>query len=421
MRSKVGFAFALILAAPTTLCAAGLQTIEQGTWDMGRGMVGFASAADSAATSFYNPAGMTRLDGLQVTGGILGILGNSKFDSDSGTTIPGGDGRNATGNVVVPGGMFGVYELNEEWAVGASFTAPFVGSLDYGDTWAGRYFIRRFDLTSYRVAPAVAYQVNDWLSLGATVGVIYSEVELKLAVPTRPLGDPPPPADGQVKIKDADDWELTWGLSAMLDLREGTRLGLVYVSEVDQDDLSGSLDVSLPVPPAGFSTGLDLGLTFPQGVIASLRQEVGDDLVVFLDAAWADFSEFSTIKLDISGGTSVDLNAHFRDTIAYGIGSEYRLSPLWTLLAGISYASSPVSNSNRSVALPLDRQVRYGLGVRHQWRDDVTLALSYEYLDLGDNKLSNTLGGGDRDGQTVSGDYSPNHVQFIAFTINKHF
>ena len=31
MRSKVGFAFALILAAPATLCAAGLQTIEQGT------------------------------------------------------------------------------------------------------------------------------------------------------------------------------------------------------------------------------------------------------------------------------------------------------------------------------------------------------------------------------------------------------
>ncbi|MCZ6568982.1 MAG: outer membrane protein transport protein, partial [Deltaproteobacteria bacterium] len=94
MRSKVGFAFALILAAPATLCAAGLQTIEQGTWDMGRAMVGFASAADSAATSFYNPAGMTRLDGLQVTGGLMGILGNSKFDSDSGTNIPGGDGRN---------------------------------------------------------------------------------------------------------------------------------------------------------------------------------------------------------------------------------------------------------------------------------------------------------------------------------------
>ena len=319
---------------------------------------------------------------------------------------------------MVPGGLFGVYQLNEEWAVGASFTAPFVGSLDYGDSWAGRYFIRRFDLTSYRVAPAVAYQVNDWLSLGATAGVVYSEVELKLAVPT-PV--PAPGGDGQIKIKDADDWEVSWGLSAMLDLREGTRLGLLYVSEVDQSDLSGRLEVSLPVPPAGFSTGLDLGLTFPQSVVASLRQEVGEDLAVFLDVAWADFSEFSTIGLDVSGGPTVDLNAHFRDTIAYGIGAEYRLAPLWTLLAGISYASSPVSNSNRSVALPLDRQVRYGLGVRHQLREDVTLGLSYEYLDLGDNQVSNTLTGGLAAGGTVSGDYSPNHVQFIAFTINKSF
>lgn len=90
-------------------------------------------------------------------------------------------------------------------------------------------------------------------------------------------------------------------------------------------------------------------------------------------------------------------------------------------MAGISYASSPVSNSNRSVALPLDRQVRYGLGVRHQWRNDVTLALTYEYLDLGDNKLSNTLTGGLAAPGTVSGDYDPNRVHFIAFTINKHF
>jgi long-chain fatty acid transport protein len=238
MRSKVGFAFALILAAPATLCASGFQTIEQGTWDMGRGMVGFASAADSAATSFYNPAGMTRLDGLQVTGGIMGILGNNQFDPDSGTTIAGGDGGNSSGNAVVPGGMFGVYQLNEEWAVGANFTAPFVGSLDYGDTWAGRYFDWKFDLTSYRLAPSVAYQVNDWLSLGATGGVIYSEVELKVAVPT--LG-----GDGSIKLKDADDWEVSWGLSAMMDLREGTRLGLVYNSEIDEEEVSG-LPASAP-------------------------------------------------------------------------------------------------------------------------------------------------------------------------------
>ncbi len=418
MRSKVGFAFALILAAPATLFAAGFQTIEQGTWDMGRAMVGFASAADSAATSFYNPAGMTRLDGLQVTGGIMGILGKSEFDPDSGPSPPrllgASDGGNALDNAVAPGGLFGVYPLNEEWAVGASFTAPFVGSLDYRDSWPGRYFIQEFDLTAYRLAPAVAYQVNDWLSLGATLGVIYSEIELKRAVPTRA-------GEGQIKREDADDWAVTWGLSAMMDLREGTRLGLVYSSEVEQDDLSGRLEVSLPVIPVGFSTGLDLGITYPQAVIASLRQEVGDDLLVFADFAWADFSEFSTIRLDVSGGPAVDLNAHFRDTIAYGIGSEYRLSPLWTLMAGISYASSPVSNGNRSVALPLDRQVRYGLGVRHQWRDDVTLALTYEYLDLGDNKLSNTLTGGLEADGTVSGDYSPSYVQFIAFTINKHF
>lgn len=39
------------LLIPCSSFASGLQTLEQGTWDMGRAVVGAMSAADSATTS----------------------------------------------------------------------------------------------------------------------------------------------------------------------------------------------------------------------------------------------------------------------------------------------------------------------------------------------------------------------------------
>ena len=63
-----------------------------------------------------------------------------------------------------------------------------------------------------------------------------------------------------------------------------------------------------------------------------------------------------------------------------------------------------------------DSQVRYGAGVRYGWSEDLILAFSSEYLDLGDAQLSNNLGGG-----TLSGDYPDNYAHFFVLTLSKSF
>lgn len=90
LRSVCGLVVGLL--APYTALAAGFQTLEQGTWDVGRAVVGSAVAADSAATVFYNPAGMTKLESPELVMGTMGIVGESRFDTDSGTTFSGATG-----------------------------------------------------------------------------------------------------------------------------------------------------------------------------------------------------------------------------------------------------------------------------------------------------------------------------------------
>ncbi len=409
MKSIRMIGLALSLVAPTGAHAAGFQSIEQGTWDIGRAVVGATSAADSAATAFYNPAGMMLIEDRQITGGLMGVLVNAEFDTEPGTTFTGGGSGNAGSNIVTPAGPFFVDPLNEKWALGFSLTAPFIGSLDYGRSWAGRYFAREVDLAMYRAAPAVAYRVNDWLSLGASVAINYTKFDFKVAIPTLTT-------DAKLKIDGADEWQWSFSLGAMLELQEGTRLGINYFSEVENDDLRGDFDLTTPGPLLGFSGGVEVQFTLPQGLVGSLRQEITDDLVLYFDLGWADFSAFRHISVDFSGGTSVNANIHFNDITFGGIGGEYRLDDGWTLQAGVAYAGSPVGGSDRSPALPFDRQIRYATGVRYEWSESLTLAFSYEFVDFGSNNTNvQGLGG------TLKGDYDPSHAHFLVFTASKKF
>ena len=82
----------------------------------------------------------------------------------------------------------------------------------------------------------------------------------------------------------------------------------------------------------------------------------------------------------------------------------------------VSGSSAPVGGSDRSPALPFDRQIRYATGVRYEWSESLTLALSYEFLDFGSNNVNVQGFGG-----TLKGDFDPNRAHFFAFTARHKF
>ena len=77
--------------------AAGFWIYEMGTPDLGTASAGRAASAKDAATVFGNPAGMTKLDRSQLLVGTQLVVGDVHFNRDSGTTVAGGNGGNASG------------------------------------------------------------------------------------------------------------------------------------------------------------------------------------------------------------------------------------------------------------------------------------------------------------------------------------
>ena len=88
--------------------AAGFQLLEQNASGLGNSYAGSAALADNASTVFYNPAGMTQLSGLQVSGGLTAVGTSFKYSnegsSSTGALANTGNGGDGGGWGFIPNG-----------------------------------------------------------------------------------------------------------------------------------------------------------------------------------------------------------------------------------------------------------------------------------------------------------------------------
>ena len=95
---------------------------ENGAPEHGTANAGSAARASDAATAWYNPAGMTRLDSTQFMVGVVPIFSSAKFDPGPLTSVSGGGGGDAGG--FLPAASFNfVHDTTENFKWGIGFGA----------------------------------------------------------------------------------------------------------------------------------------------------------------------------------------------------------------------------------------------------------------------------------------------------------
>jgi long-chain fatty acid transport protein len=406
--------------------AAGLWLYEMGTPDVGTASAGMASRAADAATAFANPAGMTRLTGAQLMVGVQPIYADVKFDTQS-STYGGGNGGNA-GGFVPSGSLSYVHSVSHDLKLGFTLGSYLGLGVDFNKDWAGRYYVQKEDFLTSFANGALGYRINDWLSVGGGVSLVYGELDVQTNINNVQDGGP----DGRLKLKDTDT-DVGWNAGLLIEPWTGTRVGLTYISQVDlkykdHASINGAGPVLNAVlqTPAFRNAQSTFDFTLPRQVMLSGYHELTPDLAIMVDLGWQNWSSFGEIgvSLDTRSATdttlsrSTSLDAHFQDTWHTAIGARYRLNPLWSVSTGFAYDSSPVQNSNRSIVLPLDRQYRYALGLQYYWRKDITLGAAYEYMDAGSAPVNQT--GGLLKGD-LKGRMQDDVFHFVALSMNWKF
>ena len=181
----------LIIAAALSAATAGAQAsgyrfgsqsiAGQGTADAN------GAEANDASTIFYNPAGMSRLDGMQISAGATVVVPHSTY-TDTGSTHFTGQPTGGTAakdyvpsSVTAPS-LYLSKKLNVQWSAGLGLFVPYGTKIDYGNTWTGRYALTNVKLQALTLNPSVAFKLNEHHAFGFGIDAEYMKAELGQAV-----------------------------------------------------------------------------------------------------------------------------------------------------------------------------------------------------------------------------------------------
>jgi long-chain fatty acid transport protein len=394
----------------TALCVAweaqagGLFIQEFGTPTQATASAGAQAKANDASTALHNPAGMTRLDdhALMLTAGLL--VGDIKFDPSPATPFPGsGDGGQQGGPGPVLGAHYVHRLLDREDAeyfdrirLGFSLGSVSAAVLDPDDGWAGRFEVQKLGLITLSGIPSVAVRLHETFSLAAGASLMYGRMNYKVAVPL--LG----PGEGQVEFDGIHDFAAGAIVSALWEPTDRTRVGVLWSQELDLD-LSGDVELK----GVGLSANIITQIPFAQTVRASLVQELTPKLWIGASFRWEDWSRFEKQWVTVAG-FKTQLDRGWGDTFGGALGARWHFADRWALLGGVGYDSSPVSATDRTADMPVDRQIRVGIGGQYLWGESRTVGLNFSYANLGAARIES---------ETLLGEYDRNQLFSVSLYI----
>lgn len=347
---------------------------------------GIVAEANNAESVFAAPAGMSRLEGTEMTLQTMYATSLTSFDVDeSQTTIAGGDPDLGDEPIVIPS-LYYVRQLDDRWHVGASLTVPTGFGSDYGSTWSGRYESVDFSLVYIALTPAIAYRVNDKLSLGGALGINYTSETSEVKIP-QPFQE----GDGKIS-SDLDGVGLNVTLSLLYEFTEYTRAGIAWTSDSDAD-LEGNVKLR-KLDPVFDEVATRLGIkninteltnTLPQRALAGVYHEFPSGNYFTVDGMWMKFSDFTVSDVKLNGN-KVDINQRdiYNDLYALTIGAGFPASERLTYKVGAMYLSEAVDDEDRTFSIRMDRIWGVGAGVGYVLPNGNALDLNLNLFNVGD-------------------------------------
>lgn len=400
--------------------AAAFQLKENSAKGLGRAFAGSTSAWDDASVVATNPASMRLLNGRQFQADLSAISFSAKMEdiysarnagptgAGKGSPISGGNGGDAGMIAPVPAAYFHVpFGENDNMHFGLSLTAPFGFKTDYDRNWVGRYHGTKTDLKAVDLGAAFSYDVNPYVSFGASVFVEHLTIELGQAVDfgavafsaskgaSAGLGIVPGSADGSSTIEGNNN-AVGYVIGGTFSPTENTNIALSYRSKVEHKitggkarfDVPGNVEALLHLKALGqfVDTSGKATVTLPASATLSVTHKINDRWMVMGDVsrtAWAP--AFDTVTVDFASNQADSVLAFkYKDTTFGSLGTEYKLSDTITLRGGVAYDESPTSYAHRDVRVPdvTRKWLSFGLG----WTPKENTEFNFGYTHLFTNE-----------------------------------
>lgn len=385
-----------LIMLSTSVYGSGFETHEQGAKAVAMGGA-FTAQADDPSAVFYNPAGITQLEGTQIYAGAAMIRPHVKFKSNGNPamgTLPGETTSNQS-RYYFPANGYITHKLSNYFSLGFGSFTDFGLGTEWHRDFEGRFTPGAFktQLTTLSLNPVIAVRPIEQVSFA--IGPILQRLDLDVknlafvAAPTPPFTPNRNIAEtAEVKLK-GFDWAWGYNIGLLLHLPFNFHFGTSYLSQVQHSIEDQHRKVAL-------ANGLVLRqrassrLNLPAAVKFGLAWKK-DPWTLEADAQWIEWSSYRRVITTFADGTFAASEKDWHDAWSWQFGAQYRLSRYFDLRAGFRYEESPIPRHTLDPIVPSGNRKIYCTGIGTHF-GSLTIDLAYNYVQDQDRKWNNSAG-----------------------------
>ena len=382
----------------TAFATNGYQLI--GTGQMQKSMGGAVTAAPmDTMTAISNPAGMARVGNradfsMEAFMPIRSVDFSTTNPTPTVTTPNHTDGGSELYGVPSVGWVAKAFDRDDMYFGGGMFATSGLG-VDYDQitmmqagsspTGAEVEFNGHSAIQFWKMAPTVAWDASDDLSLGISLNIDYQSITIDQKI--RGIVPGAPPTDVNLDLGRPTS-QLGYGASigALYNLNPMITLGASYTSQQNFADAKfrvGDNDVLAYNGATGTAGVYKLDLDYPQQAAIGIAVSPNDRLLVDFDIKWIDWSStHDSVNLSgptgsFNGGAASETELPFgwEDQTIYALGVQWLATDSFTIRVGYNYAKAPIDEADvlnnlvfpalveQHVAIGFDKQLGEHWGV----------------------------------------------------------
>jgi long-chain fatty acid transport protein len=312
-------AAAAILAAAPAHATNGMRMIGFGPVQNSMGGASVAAPLDSA-TAVTNPAGLSAV-APRLDLAAQAFMPDVKYSMT--TPGPSFSGSSDRPTDVLPT-LAGIYRVQDQLTLGFAALGTAGMGVDYAADPSGNKLMTSY--SNARVAPALAYRLNEQLSVGLALNLMWAQMAFEMG--------------GQPKFPNTGSFGYGATVGVTYTPADIVTVGAAFETRSYFQDFTWNIG------------GTDYALAFDQPMVATLGAAVrpAAGLLLALDGQWINWSDVMGKNLPKytkpAGAPSFDMR--WSDQWVFKVGAQYELPGLKALKvrAGYNYGKTPLDSQN---------------------------------------------------------------------------
>ena len=363
LRAKATFAVASsigLLIAATNAHAVAFRLPNQDPEAIARGNA-FTATADNPSAIYYNPAGITQIEGQQLSLGLYSVSAGTEFRSTTGAKA------DTDSNFQPVPQLYYVWSPKDsKLSYGFGIYAPYGLSLDWGRDNPFRTLAEKGRVLYATINPVVAWQIHPTLSIGIGPTINYSQAELERGIGLTP-GD-------RFKFRgDGVDYGFNAGVLWQPHEKWSFGANYRYLTTIDYEGHSEAAPYFARTDSSG-------ELRFPQFAVAGISFRPTEKWNFEVDVDWTDWDNVNEVVFRDTSFGDIPFALNYTSSFMYEFGVTRKLPDGYFVSAGYFYSENSSPDKNFNPIVP-DANLHLGsIGFGHKGeRWDWALAYHFGY------------------------------------------